>query len=408
MRQSGGSPGFRRTAVAALAAVFVLSLATPALASAATSYRSTIRLSSRYQIKAKKLTVSGTINRKAKGKQVTVELRKPGRAYWIQLSNRTISKYGRWSYGYTPKVAGRLYFRARYGSKLSRMAGLTVKRGPGTKSELTLFSTSSVRDAGLWVKLKPLFLARYPEYTMTTEQWLGTGQSLQSGAVDGNADVILAHAPQDEIDKVNGKWAKNRRAVMFNYFMIVGPNTGGVTFFEDESPATAFKRLAAWLEANPSVKFWSRNDNSGTNQAELSYWKSVDPSYPMRDGGTLTGAPRPWYNAAGGSGVGMGTILTNTNTSAGYTLSDRATWLFQEKKWRTAGTPPINVKSVLYNPGPSWVNDYSVLEVVRARNPEGAADFSAWIRGAEAQEAIRTYGAGVYNGQLFYPNAGAY
>jgi tungstate transport system substrate-binding protein len=399
MRERNSLPGIRRAAAVVLAAVVVFAIAAPAVASAAARKPTLSGIS--YMSKAKRFTLSGSIGRGVAGRVVTIQVQKPGRPYWVDLTTRTATRAGRFSYKYVPKLAGRYYFRAVYRSA-SRNKSLRVRRSTGAKSELILFSTSSVRDAGLWTSLKPLFLARCPEYTMTSEQWLGTGQSLTNGAEMGQADVILAHAPNDELRRVAQGYAKNRRAVMFNYFMIVGPATGSLTFAEDASPQSAFQAIATGLDGQSAVQFWSRNDDSGTNQAEKAYWALA---------GNPQGSPgsyKPWYYASAGAGVGMGVILTNTNAAAGYTLADRATWLFQEKKWRTAGTPPIQVKSVLYNPGPAWANDYSVLEVTRARNPEGAADFSAWIRSPEAQAAIRAYGAGTYNGQLFYPNAGAY
>jgi tungstate transport system substrate-binding protein len=400
MRERNSLPGIRRAAAVVLAAVVVFAIAAPAVASAAARKPTLSGIS--YMSKAKRFTLSGSIGRGVAGRVVTIQVQKPGRPYWVDLTTRTATRAGRFSYKYVPKLAGRYSFRAVYG-RASRNKSLRVRRSTGAQSELILFSTTSVRDSGLWKTLKPAFLARCPEYTMTSEQWLGTGQSLTNGAEMGQADVILAHAPQDEMRRVAQGYAKNRRAVMLNYFMIVGPATGGATFDADASPITAFQAIATWLDGQSTVEFWSRNDDSGTNQAEKAFWLAA--GNPQGSSGSY----KPWYNAATGTGVGMSAILNSTNTKAGYTLADRATWLFQEKKWRT-GTPttPIYVKSVLYNPGAAWVNDYSVLEVTRARNPEGAADFSAWIRTAEAQALIRTYGAGEYTGQLFYPNAGAY
>lgn len=406
MRHVKGSPVFRRTAALVIGVALLLSLAAPAVSGAATPPKSTIRINRRYWPKAKAFTVSGSLPKKYRGQKVYIEVRKPGRSFWTPLSTRTLSRLGKWSWKYTPKLAGRFYIRARFNGRLSRTITATIKRGPGTQSNVILYSTTSVRDAGIWEALKPAFLTRCPEYTMTGEQWLGTGQSLTNGAELGMADVILAHAPQDEQLRVSQGYAKNRHAVMYNYFAIVGPKTGGPTIAVTATPGEAHQAIADWNDAQApasQIKYWSRNDNSGTNQQEKAYWASV--GNPQLSGGS----PKSWYNLT--AAFGMGKILNSVNAAAapgGYTLADTATWLFQSKTWSTGGVP-VNLKIIATAKNASWFNEYSVLEVVNARNGEGAADFSAWIRSPEAQTIIQNYGKVAFpNDQLFYPNAGAY
>jgi tungstate transport system substrate-binding protein len=405
MRQSGGSPGIRRAAIALAVVALSFVVAMPAVASAATSYRSTLRITKRVQSKAGKTALTGVINRKAKGHSVTVEVRKPGRAWWTPASSRTITKYGTWKYNYYTRVAGRYYFRIRYGTKKSRLVGVTVRHGSGIKKNIILYSTTSVRDAGIWNALKPMFLHDNPEYTMDGAQWLGTGQSLTNGAELGMADVILAHAPSDEVRRVSQGYAKNRKAVMFNYFEVVGPKTGGPSIAADALPSTAFQAIATWNDnlSNTAVPFWSRSDDSGTNQAELAYWAAI--GNPQYSSGT-TG--KSWYAKRN---AGMGKILNDLNAASlpgGYTLADNATYTFQSNTWTTGGVTN-NLKIIAARKSAEWKNLYSVLEVVRARNPEGAADFSAWIRTPGAQSVIQEYGKISFpTEQLFYPNAGAY
>jgi tungstate transport system substrate-binding protein len=397
MRQSSGSPVIRRATAVVFAVALVTLLALPGVAQAAT-YRSTLRLSTRYQTKARVLSVSGSISRKTKGKSVTIEIRKPGRSYWVAVKSAKISKYGRWSTRYTPRLAGRFYFRARYGSKLSRLVGLTVKRGPGKQSNIIMYSTTSVRDSGIWEVLKPAFLHDNPEYTVTGEQWKGTGDSLTFGAEQGLADVVFAHAPQDEKNRVAQGYAKNRKAVMYNFFEMIGPKTGGPTIAAAAAPTTAFQAIVDYNNnvANTDVEFWSRSDNSGTNQKEIEYWGLI--------GNPQVG--QAWYKL---QNKGMGALLNAmfAASTTPYSITDNASYYYQSKNWSTSGlTNPMKI--IATDKTSAWVNDYSILEVVKARNPEGAADFSAWLRAANAQSIIANYGKVTTTEQLFYPNAGAY
>jgi ABC-type tungstate transport system permease subunit len=168
---------------------------------------------------------------------------------------------------------------------------------------------------------------------------------------------------------------------------------------------TAFQAIADWNDDVPGVNaphvpFWSRSDDSGTNQAELAYWAALSPANPQEG--------KAWYSKRN---QGMGAILNAMRAAAApgaYTLADNATWTFQSDIW-TKGGVPFDLKVVAARKSSQWINDYSILEVVKARNPEGAADFSAWIRSPGAQSVIANYGKIAFpTEQLFYPNAGAY
>jgi len=225
---------------------------------------------------------------------------------------------------------------------------------------------------------------------------------MTQGAELGLADVVFAHAPADELRRVAQGYAKNRRAVMYNYFLVVGPKTGGPAIAADALPATAFGAIATWNDGpNTQVPFWSRSDDSGTNQAELAYWAAI--GNPQYSSGTT---PKSWYVKRN---AGMGKILNDLRaTPTAYTLADNATWTFQSDIWAKGGLTS-DLKIIATRKSSQWVNDYSILEVVNARNKEGAADFSAWIRSPLAQSAIASYGKISFpSEQLFYPNAGAY
>lgn len=384
MRQSPSSPGIRRAAVALLAAAFLLVVAMPAAASAAT-YRSTLRVSPRYQHYSRTTAMSGQISRKLKGKSVTIEIRKPGRAWWDQVSTRTISRTGRWSYKYVPKLAGRFYIRVRYGSRTSRVVSVTVKHGK-PKTLVYMASTTSTRDSGIWEALKPAFLNRCPEYSDVPAVFVGSGASIQQGK-DKNVDVVLTHAASLEIPAVAAGYFKERHAVMYNDFVLVGPKANPAGVVLGGTPAAGFQAVAT-----AGSPFISRNDNSGTNTMEKSIWASI--------GNPQTG--QSWYLASGV--MGMAQALTASNSQSAYTLSDRATWL----NWANmTGSANVGLKIVNDNP-PLYKNQYSVLTVVGARNWEGAQDFNNWIRSPEAQGIIRNYGVSTFGQALFYPDAGAY
>jgi tungstate transport system substrate-binding protein len=396
MRHTGGTPRIRRTAMIVVALTLMVSLGVPAMASAAVTPRSTLQTSARLQAKAKRFTISGRVPSRYKGKIMTIEVRKPGRAYWDAVGTAKIAKTGKWSFKYTPKLGGKFYIRARYGSsaKLSRTATLTVRRGPGTKTIILLASTTSTRDSGLFERLGPAFLAACPEYTIKGT-FVGSGAAIALGGT-GDADVLLTHSPAAEVDFMNGIVAGKTSAykgltrykVMYNDYVLVGPsgNPAGVSSSAKAGPA--FQSIAT-----AGSTFWSRNDASGTNAKEKEIWKGI--------GNPQLG--KAWYKASGTMGMAQALATANDAGTAGYTLADRATWL-------NATSLGIVKNLKIVNQGdPTYFNQYSVIEVKGARNVEGGQDFSNWIRSPQAQALIKTYGEYTYPGQImFEPNAGSY
>lgn len=387
MRQSTGSPVIRRAAAALLAVVFMVIVAMPMTASAAT-YRSTLRVSPRYQHYARAAYMSGQISRTLRGKYVTVEIRKPGRSWWDKISSRKIASNGHWTYKYTPKLAGRFYIRVRYGSRTSRVVSVTVKHGK-PKTLIYMASTTSTRDSGIWEALKPAFLHTCPEYADVPAVFVGSGASIQQGK-DKNVDVVLAHAASLEIPAVDQGYFKDRHSVMYNDFVLVGPKTNPAGVVFGGTPNAAFQAVAT-----AGVPFLSRNDNSGTNVMEKSIWSAI--------GNPQTG--QSWYLASGTMGMAEALAACQNHSPAAYTLSDRATWL----NWQSlqGGSSKVSIGILNDNP-PLYKNQYSVMSVVGARNWEGAMDFNNWIRSPEAQTIIRNYGLSTYGQSLFFPNAGLY
>ncbi len=242
-----------------------------------------------------------------------------------------------------------------------------------------LATTTSTQDSGLLDILVPLF-EKKTAYTVKTIA-VGTGQSLALGA-RGEVDVVLAHAPELERKYVAEGSMVNRRPVMHNDFVLVGPPADVAGIRGATGAADAFKRIAA-----RQARFISRGDNSGTHNKERSLWKAA---------GVIPGGP--WYLE---TGQGMGATLVIASEKDAYTLTDRGTYLAFQKRFRL---------SILLEGDASLLNPYHVLEVNPARHPKvnavGGKALADFLISPEAQEAIRTFGVEKYGQPLFFPDAG--
>lgn len=262
------------------------------------------------------------------------------------------------------------------------LAALLSLAGCGQTPEhkyIILATTTSTQDSGLLDELLPLF-ERQTGYRVKTIA-VGTGEALAMGK-RGDADVLLVHAPAKEKEIVAAGFAINRRIVMHNDLLIVGPEGDPAGIHGSDNGAESVLKIA-----EAGAQFTSRGDNSGTHFREMSLWK--------------TAAIRPagdWYIS---TGQGMGATLLIAAEKGAYVLTDRGTYLsFQE---RTGLVPHVEGD-------PLFLNIYSVLEV----NPErfskvhsaGAKAFSEFLRGREAQEVIRVFGAEQFGQPLFFPDAG--
>src|SRR5512139_1571046 len=210
--------------------------------------------------------------------------------------------------------------------------GLTQSRS------VILSTTTSTQDSGLLDVLIPRF-EQQSGYSVKTVA-VGTGQALAL-AERGDADVVLAHAPSLEKDSVAKGKLLNRRLVMYNDFIIVGPK-------DDPAKIRAVKSAAAALRAIEQTKatFVSRGDKSGTHNMELGLWKLAGVR-PVA----------PWYIE---SGQGMGATLGIARERNGYVLTDRATYLALSK---SLGLP------ILLQGDRVLLNIYSVLEENPANGP---------------------------------------
>ncbi len=245
--------------------------------------------------------------------------------------------------------------------------------------DVILATTTSTQDSGLLDVLIPLFEAE-TDYKVKTVA-VGTGQALKMGE-EGNADVLLVHAPKSEEEFMANGFGKDRAPVMHNDFIIVGP----------ESDPAGIKDIISVLDAmkaiyNAGSLFVSRGDDSGTNKKELDLWSKakLDPQ------------GQSWYLE---SGQGMGATLTIASEKGAYTLTDRGTFLSQKKN--------LNLVIILEG-DPPLLNPYHVITVNPAKWPkanyDGAIAFYKFMTTPETQKVISEFGVEQFGEPLFFPDA---
>ena len=244
---------------------------------------------------------------------------------------------------------------------------------------IILSTTTSTQDSGLLDVLVPLF-EKKTGYSVKTAS-VGTGQALELAA-RGEADVALVHAPSLEKKYVADGKLLNRRLVMYNDFVIIGPQNDPAKIKSTKSSVQAMK-----LVADSQSRFVSRGDNSGTHNLEKALWKQagVEPK----------GA---WYIE---SGQGMGATLGIANERNAYTITDRATYLAFQKR--------VALPILLEGDKP-LLNIYSVMEVNPANGPRintaGGKAFADFMVAPETQAVIKKFGMDKYGQALFVPVAG--
>lgn len=255
----------------------------------------------------------------------------------------------------------------------------TEKPAP-TNPALILATTTSTQDSGLLDVLIPLFEAE-TGYTVQTVA-VGSGQAMEMGQ-QGNADVLLVHSPAAEKQFMTDGWGKDRALIMHNDFIIVGPAEDPAQI-KGLSAGDAFKAIAA-----AETTFVARADKSGTSTKELGIWKKVE-----LDPATTKPA---WYIE---TGQGMGPSLTITSEKAGYTLTDRATFLANKANLQL---------EILVEGDNSLLNVYHVITVNPDKWPkvnyDGAMVFLKFMTEASTQEEVGKFGVEKFGQQLFIPDA---
>ena len=243
---------------------------------------------------------------------------------------------------------------------------------------ITMASTTSTEQSGLFPHLLPLFKQATGIDVRVVA--VGTGQALDL-ARRGDADVVFVHDTAAEEKFVAEGWSKERRPVMYNDFVLVGP-AGDPAQLQGRDMAAALGKLAA-----RGAVFVSRGDKSGTHAAELRLWKKA--------GIDIATAKPAGYRECG---CGMGPALNIASATNAYALSDRGTWL----NFSNRGELKILVEG-----DRSLFNPYGVMVVDPARHPHVKAAlaqaFADWVTSPAGQAAIASYKVG--GEQAFFPDA---
>jgi tungstate transport system substrate-binding protein len=262
---------------------------------------------------------------------------------------------------------------------------------PQQPKVLRLATTTSTADTGLLDAIVPAFESQYGVRVDVVA--VGTGQALALGA-SGDADVVLVHARAQEDKFVANGDGLERRDVMYNDFVIVGPAADPAGIAGTELAKDAFAKIAA-----KQAVFVSRGDKSGTNTKEMALWAAA---------GLTPTVDSPWYLSIG---QGMGETLTFTNEKPGYTLTDRGTWLAQQANLRDLKLL-VGGPNVAGNPDKSLLNPYGVIPVNPAKHPgvnfDLATDFANWITSVETQQLISAFGQDKFGQPLFYASSDAW
>jgi tungstate transport system substrate-binding protein len=266
---------------------------------------------------------------------------------------------------------------------LGIVALLLVSRGTPVQAQqkaIILATTTSTQDSGLLDVLIPVFEKKTGYFVKTIA--VGSGQAMAMGQ-RGEADVLLVHSPDAEKKFVAEGYGINRRIIMHNDFIIVGPPKDPAKIKGTKSSAEAFKKISM-----SNALFLSRGDNSGTHAKEKSIWGAagIDP------GG------QKWYQQ---TGLGMGQTLSVAAEKKGYTLADRGTYLSLRKNLGL---------DILVEGDAVLLNIYHVIEVNPAKWPKvnvaGGKAFADFMVAKETQEIIKSFGVDKFGSPLFFPDAG--
>lgn len=248
------------------------------------------------------------------------------------------------------------------------------------QKNIILATTTSTQDSGLLDVLIPVFEKKTGYFVKTIA--VGSGQAMAMGS-KGEADVLLVHSPAAEKKFMAEGNGVDRRLIMHNDFIIVGPPSDPAKIKGLKKASEAFKKIAA-----SGNIFVSRGDNSGTHAKEKDIWKAAGVKYEGQR----------WYQQ---TGLGMGQTLNVAAEKKAYTLADRGTYLALKK----------NLGLDIFVEGDSiLLNIYHVIEVNPKKfskvNFAGGKAFADFMVSKEAQGIIKTFGVSKYGSPLFFPDAG--
>jgi tungstate transport system substrate-binding protein len=261
------------------------------------------------------------------------------------------------------------------------MFAFLFSAGAEQEKVLMMATTTSTDNTGLLDYLAP----KFKEATGIELKWTatGTGKALKLGE-NCDVDILMVHAPAAEKKFVADGFGVDRREIMYNDFVIIGPAAD-----EAGIEGKSVKEALAILKVKQAI-FTSRGDNSGTHKMELSLWEGADLPVPEKES---------WYVQ---TGQGMLATINIAAERNGYTMTDRGTYIKYEDNLK--GNPPLKI---LVEGDAALLNQYSVIAI----NPKQCAkakydlarQFSKWITGAEAQQLIKDFK--LLGKQLFTPNA---
>ncbi len=246
------------------------------------------------------------------------------------------------------------------------------------KETITLATTTSTVDTGLLDVILPVFTAKTGIDVKVV--YAGTGKALEI-AKNGDADVVLVHARSLEDQFIADGYGIDRKDVMYNNFMLIGPKSDPAKVMGMKEVVEAFKKIA-----DKKALFLTRADKSGTNVKELDIWKAAGIT-PKGD----------WYVE---TGQGMGPTLLVANEKGAYTLSDDATY-FDFTLGKKIDLPiMVKGEKMLFNQyGVILVNPKKVSTV----KYDAAKKFADWLTGPDGQKNIADFKK--YGKQLFFPDA---
>jgi tungstate transport system substrate-binding protein len=270
------------------------------------------------------------------------------------------------------------------------LAGACASSESSEVEVLRLATTTSTADAGLLDAILPGFEKEY--HARVDVVAVGTGQAIELGTA-GDADVILVHARAREDAFVAEGHGTARFDVMYNDFVIVGPDSDPAGVRGLPVATEAFIAIAA-----QEATFASRGDESGTHTKELALWEAA---------GVTPGQEASWYKSLG---QGMGDTLNFSNQIGAYTLTDRGTFLSQENNLSNLQVM-IGGASIDQNVDPALLNPYGVIPVNPDKgniNAELAQQFADWVTSVETQEQIEVFGVDTFGQALFYPDSEAW
>ena len=264
---------------------------------------------------------------------------------------------------------------------ISMVAAVLYAGAALAETRIKCASTTSTQNSGLFDYLLPIFEKKTGIKVDVVA--VGTGAAIEIGK-RGDADLVMVHAKEQEVKALEEGWFKDRHDLMYNDFVIIGPEGDPLKIKGMKSAMEAFKKIAA----QDQVPFVSRGDKSGTHTMELGIWKKagIDPK------------DQKWYLEVG---QGMEKTQRVANEKKAYTLTDRGTWLATKDKDKLDMAIALEGDPILFN-------QYGVMAVNHEKHPNAnykdAMLFINWLISPEGQKAIGDFKDKNGN-QLFTPNA---